>query len=266
MWNWQPTVLIGVALLAGGYLSAIGPWRRRFGASAPVSRGQVISFLLGALIILLALVSPLDELGDEYLFSAHMTQHLLLTLVAPPLLLLGTPGWLLRPLLRRRSAARAGRVLTKQVVAFVLFNGVFLAWHLPTFYEATLQSESIHVVEHLMFIATAVLNWWPILSPLPELPRLSYPAQILYLFLEALPATVLGALLVFAPAPLIPTYATAPRLFGLDVMTDQQVSGLIMWMPGGMIYLIALAVVFFKWLGREEGEAQSRLAPGESGG
>lgn len=258
-WNGEPSVLAGLALFVGAYLLVIGPLRSRFEFSEKVTYAKVTWFLLGALVILLALVSPLDELGDHYLFSAHMVQHLLLTLIAPPLLLMGTPGWALRPLLRHSTVARTARVLTVPFVAFALFNAVFLTWHIPGLYEATLHNEIIHIIEHLCFIVTGVLNWWPILSPLPELPRLSYPSQVLYLFLDTLPLTVLGALIVFAPTVIYPTYAAAPRMFGISVMADQQISGLILWVPGGLIYLIALTIIFFVWLGQEEYAEQHQL-------
>ena len=110
-----------------------------------------------------------------------------------------------------------------------------------------------------LFIGTAFLNWWPVLSPLRELPPLPAPAQILYLFAQALPATLLGGFIVFAPQPLIPTYAAAPAIFGIDALSDQVFSGLIMWMPGGMVYLLALSIVWFTWLDREE-RAERKLA------
>ncbi len=257
-WNWSPSIWIGTGLFVGAYLGAVGPWRRRFRFSEPASRAQVIWFLAGAAVIFLALASPLDDLGDEFLFSAHMTQHLLLALVAPLFLLLGTPGWLLRPLLRFRLVARAARTLTAPLAYFAVFNAVFMIWHLPVLYEATLHNESIHIFEHLLFIATGVLNWWPVAGPLPELPRLSFPAQLLYLFLDGLPMTILGALVVFAPTVLYPTYAAAPRLVGWDALTDQQIAGLVMWMPGGMIYLAVLGAVFFDWMGREERAEQAK--------
>lgn len=251
-WSLQPSIWIGVAVLVAGYLLARGPWRTRFKSAQAVSRAQTVSFLAGAFILLIALVSPLDEIGDLYLFSAHMVQHLLLTLVAPPLLLLGTPGWMVRPFLRYKAIAAGARVLTMPLVAFAFFNIDFMVWHLPALYEATLEHESIHIVEHLLFIGTACLNWWPILSPLDELPRLPYPAQILYLFLAAVPSTVLGGILVFAPNVLYATYEAAPRVFGISAIDDQLFSGLIMAMPGGMTYLIALSIVFFIWIGRED--------------
>jgi putative membrane protein len=260
-WNWEPSVLLGVALLIAAYLAALGPYRSRFPGSQKVDRARVVTFLTGAFIMLFALVSPLDEIGDRYLFSVHMTQHLLLTLVAPPLMLIGTPGWLLRPLFRDPVILRAARFFTNPVVAFAFFNIDFVAWHIPSFYEATLQNETLHILEHLLFIGTAFLNWWPVLSPLPELPRLPAPAQILYLFAQALPATLLGGFIVFATEPLMPTYAAAPAIFGIDALNDQMISGMIMWMPGGMVYLIALSIVWFAWLDREE-RAERKAASG----
>ncbi len=257
-WNWSPSIWIGTGLFVGAYLWAVGPLRRRFRSSEPATRAQLIWFLAGAAVIFLALASPLDDLGDEFLFSAHMVQHLLLALIAPLFLLLGTPGWLLRPLLRYPLVARVMRILTAPLVCFAVFNTVFLIWHLPILYEATLHNESIHIFEHLLFIAIGVLNWWPVVNPVPELARLSFPAQLLYLFLDGLPMTILGALVVFAPTVLYPTYATAPRLVDWSALADQQIAGLAMWMPGGMIYLVVLGVVFFDWLGREERAEQAK--------
>src|SRR5438874_5019798 len=111
-WNWEPSIVIGTALIVGLYLYAVGPLRKRYQLAEHVKRGQVVAFLLGMLIMFLALVSPLDELGDSYLFSAHMVQHLCLTIIGPPLLLIGTPGWLIEPLLRKRSIFLIAKVLT----------------------------------------------------------------------------------------------------------------------------------------------------------
>ncbi len=251
-WSTEPTIWVGIALLVALYFLASGPWRSRIPGSQPIARGQKAWFLFGILIMWFALVSPLDQMSDEYLFSAHMVQHILLTLVAPPLLLVGTPGWMLRPLLRNDRVKRVARVLTVPLVAFAGFNLDFMIWHVPSLYQATLEHQAIHIVEHLLFIGTAFLNWWPILSPFPELPRLPYPAQILYLFLDAVPSTVLGAIFVFASSVMYPTYAAAPRIFGVGALDDQMFGGLIMAMPGGMIYLVALSIIFFLWLGRED--------------
>jgi cytochrome c oxidase assembly factor CtaG len=258
-WNWAPSILIGLALLAGGYLGAAYLWRPRFRPSEPLPRAQVVWFMAGLGVIFVALLSPLDGLGDEYLFSAHMLQHFLIAFVAPPLLLLGTPAWLVRPLAAQTLIGRGLRFLTTPLIAFASFNLVFMAWHFPLLYEATLHDETIHIFEHLLFMATGVLNWWPILSPLPEMPRLSYPAQLAYLFLEGIPATILSALIVFAPAVLYPTYAAAERVIDLSPRDDQLFAGLIMWIPCDLLYLLALSLVFRAWFKREQ-TAQAAIA------
>src|SRR5439155_4642252 len=138
-WNWEPSILIGTALIVGLYLYAVGPLRKRYHLAERVKRSQVVYFLLGVFLMFLALVSPLDELGDTYLFSAHMVQHLFLTIVGPPLLLIGTPGWLIQPLLRPRIMFLIAQGLTMPVVAFLLYNVDFWVWHIPTLYNATLE-------------------------------------------------------------------------------------------------------------------------------
>jgi putative membrane protein len=259
-WNWEPSILIGLALQAGAYLACVGPLRGRFPGSEPVPAMQVQTFLLGSLVLFIALVSPVDTLAG-YLLSAHMVQHLLITLIAPPLLLLGTPRWLFRPLLKLPLALPVGRFLTNPIFAFLSFNLVFVAWHTPAYYDAALRSNGVHILEHITMFATAVLTWWPIFSPMDELPPIAAPLQCLYLFFESLPPTILGALITFAGGVLYPTYARAPRVWGLTPEVDQQIGGLIMWIPGALIYLAVLTVVFFRWFGRDEYEGSRDTQP-----
>jgi len=248
-WQWEH--LFVPALIAAAYLVCIGPLRGRFAGSAPVSRARGQLFMLGVVILFAATVSPLDTLSN-YLLSMHMVQHLLMTLIIPPLLLAGMPGWLLRPLLRLPLGLPIGRALTNPVFTFLIFNAVFSAWHMPALYNLALQNDSVHILEHTLFLAAGMLSWWPIFSPLDELPRLPDPAQLLYLFFQSLPPTILGALITFAGQPLYPAYVAAPRLWGLSVMTDQQMGGLIMWIPGALVFFVVLTVVFFRWLNRDE--------------
>jgi putative membrane protein len=236
-WNWDPSILIGTALFAGVYLSAQFPFRSRFRDSQKTDLVQIFWFLLGTATIFVALVSPLDAIGDDYLFTAHMMQHALLMFIAPPLLLLGMPGWMLRPLLRDPTVRRIAQFFTMAPVALILFNLNMVIWHLPLLYEATLENETIHILEHLSFIATAIVNWMPILSPLPELPRLSLPAQILYLVLDLIPSAVLGWFFIVAPTVFYPTYVAAPRVFGINGIDDQFIGGYMMAMPAAMMYL-----------------------------
>src|SRR3989441_3282811 len=190
-WNLEPSILIGTVLITGLYLYAIGPFRKRHFPDEPIMTGQTIAFLSGMLIMLLALVSPLDELGDSYLFSAHMVQHLCLTIIGPPLLLLGTPEWMVKPALSNKVIFKVAKVLTYPVVAFVLYNVDFWLWHAPLLYNATLENQSIHILEHLTFIIFGLLYWWPIFSPSKDLPRLPFGGQILYLFLSGMPSVLL---------------------------------------------------------------------------
>jgi cytochrome c oxidase assembly factor CtaG len=268
-WNLDPTLVLGVAALVGAYFYAIGPLRRKYDLGPPAGDRQVAAFLAAIVTLVVALVSPLDALGDRYLFSAHMTQHMLLAVVFPPLFLLGIPAWLLAPLVRRPAALFAGRALTNPFVAFFLLNGALYIWHIPSLYDATLTNEALHVFEHLIFLATGVLFWWPVLGPSPELPRLSRPLAVLYLFLACQPMVLLGALLTFASQPFYAPYVAAPRIWGSTPLGDQQLGGLIMWLPTNIPYLIALSALFFQWVGERdlaEREAAEELAELEDTG
>src|SRR5438105_8406341 len=229
-WHVHWDILGLLLLLEGGYLLAIGPLRRRFVWPELVKpdRGRALLFTLGVFVVFLAEGTPLHELSEQYLFSAHMTQHLLLTTVAVPLLMLGTPAWLARPLLDHPLLAWLLRWGTRPVVALVLFNGTLAFWHLPQMYDWTLWNHNAHILEHVTFVLTAVCMWWPVLSPLPELPRLSYPLQILYLFVQSLVPAVIAAIITFSDRVMYPTYGAAPRITSLSPVADQQIAGLIM--------------------------------------
>ncbi|HEX6818627.1 MAG TPA: cytochrome c oxidase assembly protein [Ktedonobacterales bacterium] len=258
-WNLDPTLVLGIAGLIVGYFYAIGPLRRRLSLGPPATDRQIAAFLAGTVTLALALMSPLDTLGDRYLFSAHMVQHMLLVVAVPPLALLGTPGWLFSPLLRHRAVLFVGRALTNPFVAFFLLNGALYIWHIPSLYDATLSNEMLHIAEHLIFLATGVLFWWPVIGPANELPRLSRPLAVIYLFLACQPMVLLGALLTFAAQPFYLPYVAAPRIFGSTPLGDQQLGGLIMWLPTNIPYLIALSVLFFQWVG-ERDMAEQRAA------
>ncbi len=250
-WNLAPSILIGTALALGLYLYALGPYRRRFYPDVPVKRGQTVAFLLGVLIMLLALISPLDELGDDYLFSAHMLQHLCLTTFGPPLLLIGTPAWMLERLLDRRVIFLLLKGLTWAPLAFLLYNADFLIWHIPSLYNATLENETTHIFEHATFIIFGILSWWPMLSPSPRLPRLSLGGQVLYIFLMGMPAVLLGAGLTFA-SPLYAPYLSDPIVWGISHGLDQQLGGLIMWVPVNLFYIAIMSVFFLRWMQSQE--------------
>ncbi|MBI4538621.1 MAG: cytochrome c oxidase assembly protein [Gemmatimonadetes bacterium] len=248
----HPSVLIGCVLLAALYLAGAGPLRRRHGWAERVHPARAAAFLSGVAVIFLALNGPIHDLSDNFLFSAHMLQHMLLMLVMPALLLLGLPAWLVRPLLGSPAIERTARWLTHPAVAFVLYNVVFIAWHLPRFYNWALENHDVHVVQHLMFMAAATLMWWPVVNPVPELERLPRgPLQMLYLFAFAIPASIVSAFITLSERVIYPWYAEAPRVFELSALDDQRLGGLIMWIPGMLIFWIAISAVFFRWVGSE---------------
>jgi putative membrane protein len=181
-----------------------------------------------------------------------MGQHLALTLGFPPLLLYGTPAWVVRPLLGPAWVLRLARRATRPLAAGTLFSVPITLWHLPQFYEAALEHHPLHIVQHLVFIATAVVMWWPILAPVPELPRASYPTQLIYLFALGLPMSLTGALITLSDRVLYPFYAAAPRVWGLTPLADQQMGGLLMWVVGTIYLWVAASVVWFRWSAREE--------------
>jgi putative membrane protein len=252
-WSIHPSTVIGLAALAGLYV-----WRARStDAEHPLSVARKISFFSALLVIFGSLNGPIHDLSDTYLFSAHMVQHLLLTMLMPPLIIYGVPGWMLRPLLRNRTVLAIAQRVTKPVACFVIFNLVIALWHLPVFYNAAMANHNIHIVEHLMFMSAAVLMWWPITSQLPELPRLSYPGQMLYCFLMILPMSIIAIYISMAEQVLYPAYSVAPRISSLSPLDDQLLGGLIMWVPGGLLFMVIMTVVFFKWAARGEDDAAS---------
>ena len=242
--------------LAG--LGALYQWRARHappGVTHSPSTGQRSAFFTALALIFLSLNGWIHDLSDYYLFSAHMVQHLVLTLVAPPLLIMGTPGWMLRPALAWRGVGAFARAITSAPRAFIIFNVVLAAWHLPLMYGLAMAHHPVHIVQHLCFMAGATLMWWPVLSPLPELPRLSYPAQMLYLFLLTIPMSIVAVCIVYARSLLYPAYAAAPRIWGITPMQDQMIGALIMWIPGGLFFFVIISVVFFRW--QQEGGEDS---------
>jgi cytochrome c oxidase assembly factor CtaG len=276
IWTFEPSILIGLAAWTIGYILLVGPVRRRKGWGPPLSRARQAVFHLGSLVALLALVSPLDHLSDVYLLTAHMIQHLLLLVVAPPLWLMGMPkGWL-DPFIGSGWLQKCLHWITRPISAFLIFNAVVWVWHVPGLYDAALANNSVHILEHLMFIAAAIVGWWPVLGFLPgPAPRAAYPVQMLYLFALMISTTGLGALLSLAQYPLYPFYLDAPRvlggmplpvhipgsrLWGLSVMDDQQMAGLIMWVPGNMLYFSAFMVVLNQWFRNEEKRQREREA------
>ncbi|HET9769511.1 MAG TPA: cytochrome c oxidase assembly protein [Acidimicrobiia bacterium] len=253
-WHAHPDVWLVVAVLFGGYFWALrhlGP--RHTAPGQPVAtRLQKICWVSGVATVLVASDWPVHDLSEKYLYSVHMTQHLLMTLVAPPLLLLGTPAWLARELLRPPALYRAVRTLARPFPALVLFNILIVVTHWPAFVDATLGSELVHFLTHAALFLSALAMWAPVTAPLPELRPLAAPAQMLYLFLQSVVPTVPASFLVFAEKPIYRFYVDVPRLWGLSAGEDQRIAGLLMKIGGGLLLWMVIAVLFFKWHSAEE--------------
>lgn len=248
-WNWNP--LIGAAILLPAWLYAHGVmhlWRGGHGGRG-VSRGQVSAFSAGIIVLFIALISPVDPLGEQ-LLSAHMVQHILLMIAAPPLLIVGAPPsvflWAL-PLTTRRTLGRwtapgsglrrAWRLLTQPAIAWTLHAAAIWLWHLPGLYQAALTAPLVHTLEHAAFFGTGLLFWVAALNDQRGSGRL---IGALLIFTTALHSSALGALMTFAESVWYPIYSGRTEAWGLTPLEDQQLAGLIMWIPGGVAYLIGV--------------------------
>jgi putative membrane protein len=236
----HPSIPLGVAALIALYLGASLAMNRR------PTRRQATWFALAMAAIIYA-HTELDELADARIFTMHMLQHLLQTFVIPPLLLLGTPDWMLRPIVTSKPLKPLFRLLTQPVIAFLLFSAVFVTAHFPAIFDLMCRDENFHIFLHLLFMAVGVLMWWPILSPLPEMPRLSYPAQILYLFLLMIPMTAVAAPITLASTVIYPWYTEGAHGWGIRPMDDQVLGGLLMWIGQGTYLMFVFTFIFFRW-------------------
>jgi len=260
-WSWEPVVIALLAVTAALY--AIGLARM-----GQVRTWQAISFFCGWLALVIALVSPLDALG-EILFSAHMAQHEVLMIVAAPLLVLGRPlvamlwamprGWRvpIANTTQSKPIAAIWHFVTAPLTAVALHAIALWIWHLPSLYQATLRSDFIHSLQHLSFLFTAALFWWALIHG--RYGRLGYGAAVFYVFITSMHSGALGALLTLSPNLWYPIYGKTTAAWGLDAIEDQQLAGLIMWIPAGVIFLVLGLALFVAWLA----EAERRVAVAE---
>ena len=245
-WDWKPSVVLGclALLVAYGLATHFRP------------RGRAALFTIGVLLLLIDLVSPIDMLGEIYLFSVHMVQHLLLIFAVPPLLLLGLPAQLMERVLAVPVLARAERALGRPWVAWTPAIVILWLWHVPALYDAALESLPLHILEHLTFLISFTIFWWPVLSPLKE-HRLSPMSMILYLAPAGMANTLLGIVLAFTTLGVYPAYLhpadtlgilSTLRDWGLTPEVDQRIAGLLMWFPGGIVYVATALTIVLRWL------------------
>lgn len=256
--HWDVLAILGgvwalYLMLASGHAAAYPGEDATWGRRARL-------FSWGMAVLFVGATWPVHDLAERYLYSMHMLQHMLFTLVAAPLLVAGAQPWMLRRLLAPRPVRSVFRLVTRPLGALVLYNGVLLFTHWPQIVEASVGSEPTHLALHVLIVASALAMWWPVVSPLTEMPPLSPPGQMMYLFFQSLAPTIPASFLTFGHTLLYPIYGTFPRIWGIDAMTDQLLAGLQMKLVSGLLLWVVIAVIFFRWHGREDREGWDALA------
>ncbi len=256
-WSLSPALL---PLLA---YAAIYLWRFRAARRESGGRGagarQALAFGAGLVLMALAVASPLDELGEEHLFSAHMVQHLLLGDIAPLLVLLALSRVIMRPATRRLNRVeRALGPLAHPVTALVAGLGIVYAWHIPAMYQAALASPLVHALEHATFFAAGVAIWWPLVQPVPMRRRLGGLEVLAYVGAAKAGLAALGLFLTWSSTLAYPYYASVPRVWGLSPVEDQNVGGAIMMVEQSTVLVVAFAVLFTRMLAQSEEEERRR--------
>ena len=257
-WAWDPSILAAITAVCALYVLAMRRgWLGRGDDLSPwglTPRLRAGSFAIAVLVCWVALESPIDAISDRYLLWMHMVQHMLLMMVAPPLLILGVAGTAppVAPLLA--PLRRAWRALTRPWAAFFVFTAILLVWHWPAFYDATLRNETLHAVEHLTFIVAGLVLWWPVIDPVRPGGRANLAAlpKIFLLGLAGVPSTVLGLIFALANGPYYDFYARAPRLWGTSALVDQQVAGAVMLVLNNLAGFIGITVIFLRMFSSPE--------------
>jgi cytochrome c oxidase assembly factor CtaG len=260
-WSWEPYTVALLVLSGVIYAKGTRALWARAGAGRGVQRWQTVAFAGGLLSLAVALISPVSWLS-QILFSVHMTQHEILMLVSAPLLVFGHPVlailWAMPKPAReawgrwtdRRAVAAAWKVMTRPLTAFVLNGAALWVWHIPRLYEAALRNEAIHALEHLSFVLTAALFWWGMAHG--RYGKMGYGAAVVYVFLTAVHSSVLGALVTVAPAVWYPAYTVAAAAWQMNPLEDQQLAGLLMWVPSGVVFIVFGLALFAAWLGESD--------------
>jgi putative membrane protein len=252
LWEPQPGVWVVVASLAAGYaiaLSRLGPGRA--GGLRPASRRQMLCWYLGVVTVWLAVDGPVDTISERSMLSVHVIQHALLGVVAAPLLLLGTPAWLARWVLRPRTLLRTVRWLARFLPAVILYNVVVAIAYWPAFVDLTLRNDAIHFLEHGLILLSCLIVWLPVFSPLPEIPRLSSLMGCVFIFMLSILPTVPASFLTFGNQPLYHFYEHVPHLWGFSTLADQRLAGIIVKLGVGLLLWSMITAIFFQWAAEE---------------
>ncbi len=253
-WHWSPITLAGLIAVCSLYIFAIRSVHRSKPEEKPLPTRRVVSFIVAVSAIVLLLLTPIDTIARTQLFSVHMFQAVMLITLCAPLLLYACPAWLVQPLLANPLVRPVARFLTQPVIASLIFNLNFLLWHAPLFFNFALRNGTFYHVMMVSFLVTALLNWWPLIGPVRELHKMTYPLRMLYAFLDGQPVDIFAFLLVFSFVVFYPHYAVPPQL-GISAFADQAVGGALLLLPG-LVDLGVMSPLFFRWLGQLEAKAK----------
>ena len=246
-WHNEPILIGGLIFLGWLYAILTGPWRERLAPGQPYPRRQAIAFYSALVVFYLAVGSPLDQIAERFLLSAHMLQHQLIIYPAAVLLLLGLPDWMVSLLTGRPGLRPILRALTSPVFCGIFYTGVMTVWHIPLLYDLALQNRPIHILEHFSMFGAALFYWWPLLSPSKEFPPASHAKQMLFLPAVLIGMTPVFAYITFSQDVLYPTYEYAPRITSLTAAGDQLLAGSMMKLIGMGVAMTAFAVSFYRW-------------------
>ena len=237
----DPATLVTLAILAAGYAGAA--WRLQ---RLPAGR-EIIAYAAGLLALVVTLIGPLDKLARDRSFAVYIFQQMVLVFIVPSLLLAGTPDWMLRPVLLNRYVQPVARIVTRPLFAFLFFGAVFTLVHYPLVCDRVCHVHPLYGDVHTLLLGTGLLLWFPLLSPLPEYPRMPYPMQIMYIFLLTIPMTAVAAPITMAQSVLYTFYVEGPHPLGLTPMADQVLGGIIMWVGQGVYLMFVFSAIFFRW-------------------
>ena len=247
-WQFDPVLIGSLVTAAVCYFLAIGPLRERIAPGQVFPSGRAAVFAAAIILTYLVEGSPLHDLSERYLFSAHMFQHLAITYFCAPLFIWGLPTWLLRPLLLNPVMRPVAKLFSNPVVAAFSFALFLSLWHIPAIYDAGLRNSSLHHSQHIIFMLISFIYWWPVMSRLPELPALGYGTQILYLFATSTVLQLpLFGLVTFSSEPFYSTYINAPRIWFESALSDQQMAGVVMKVLALIFYSPPIIVIFARW-------------------
>jgi cytochrome c oxidase assembly factor CtaG len=253
-WHWSPIALIGLVMLCLLYAFGIRQARKGNVQGTPLQKRRIVAFIVAVVMMVVVFLTPIDTIARTQLFFAHMVQAVTLTTVCAPLLLYACPAWLLQPLLNQPLVQPVARALTQPVIASIIFNINFLAWHAPGLYHFALVHGTVYHVALLSFLLTSLLNWWPLIGPVREFHKMTYPMQMLYAFLDGQPVDIFAFLVVFSGVVFYPYYPVPPPL-GISSFADQAVGGALLLIPG-LVDLVVMSPLFFRWLAQIEQKAK----------